>query len=147
MKPLLGNELEAANRAEVTALLIRAGFRVYRPEADVHGEDLVLRNPQGDLRSVQLKSRPHVDWHRYGDRGTWMLFPDPKFRLGRDWFLIEHDRLFATFKEWHGHTPGWSDMWSTPTLSKKLRLYLDPFSQTQWTDSGISAETPTEATA
>jgi hypothetical protein len=60
------NEQEAANRAEVTALLIRSGYRVYRPEADVHGEDLVLRAPpsddlrQGDLRAVQLKGRPTV---------------------------------------------------------------------------------------
>ena len=34
------NELEAANRAEAMVLLIRAGYRVYRPEADAYGEDL-----------------------------------------------------------------------------------------------------------
>jgi hemolysin activation/secretion protein len=49
------NEIEAANRAEVTAVLIRAGYRVYRPEADVSGEDLVIRIPEGELRSVQMK--------------------------------------------------------------------------------------------
>lgn len=38
---------EAANRAEVTALLIRYGYRVYRPEADIEGEVLVLRLPLG----------------------------------------------------------------------------------------------------
>ena len=40
-KPPTPNEIEAANRAEVTAILIRAGYRVYRPDADVSGEDLV----------------------------------------------------------------------------------------------------------
>ena len=87
MHSITSNEREAANRAEVTALLIRSGVRVYRPEADVQGEDLVLRNPSGGLRSVQLKSRPTVEQARYGGRGIWMLFPDPKFSLGRDWFL------------------------------------------------------------
>ncbi len=58
---LTSNEVEAANRAEATALLIRAGYRVYRPEADCYGEDLVVRTPTGELRAVQLKSRPTVD--------------------------------------------------------------------------------------
>lgn len=58
---LATNEREAANRAEVTALLIPEGYRVYRPEADSHGEDLILRTPRGALRAVQLKSRPAVD--------------------------------------------------------------------------------------
>jgi hypothetical protein len=31
--PLDSNEIEAANRAEATATLLRAGYRVYRPEA------------------------------------------------------------------------------------------------------------------
>jgi hypothetical protein len=66
--PLSSNELEAANRAEATALLIRSGYRIYRPEADVHGEDLVLRAPSGGLLPLQLKGRPTVDWPRYGGR-------------------------------------------------------------------------------
>jgi hypothetical protein len=45
MCPLTNNEIEAANRAESTALLIRAGYRVYRPEADCYGEDLIVRTP------------------------------------------------------------------------------------------------------
>jgi len=32
--PLSANEIEASNRAEAAAMLIRAGYRVYRPEAD-----------------------------------------------------------------------------------------------------------------
>jgi hypothetical protein len=60
------NEQEAANRAEATALLIRSGFRAYLPEANVQGEDLVVRDPGSLLRSVPLKSRPCVDWSRYG---------------------------------------------------------------------------------
>jgi hypothetical protein len=55
---LTSNELEAANRAEATALLIRAGYRVYRPEADGYGEDLVVRTPSGELLPLPLRSRP-----------------------------------------------------------------------------------------
>ena len=71
------NEIEAANRAEATAILIRAGYRVYRPEADVSGEDLVVRTPDGELRLVQMKSRPTVELRRYGGKNIWMLFPQP----------------------------------------------------------------------
>lgn len=60
--PLSPNEIEAANRAEATALLIRYGYRVYRPEADVSGEDLVIRTPEGALVAVQLKSRLTVNF-------------------------------------------------------------------------------------
>src|SRR5262249_4710726 len=73
---LTANEIEAANRAEATALLIRAGFRVYRPEADCYGEDLILRTPHGELLPVQLKGRAGVDWYKYGRiQSLWMLFP------------------------------------------------------------------------
>jgi len=92
--PLSANEIEAANRAEATTILIRAGYRVYRPEADVHGEDLIVRTSDGELRSVQMKGRPVVEWRRYGGRDIWMLFPDPLgSQPGRPWFFIKHDEL------------------------------------------------------
>ena len=126
------NEIEAANRAEATALLIRCGYRVYRPEADCYGEDLILRTPSGELRVVQLKSRPTVDRHRYGGRKVWMLFPDPKVgpnggSLGRDWFLLPHDKLHKWVKDKHGHAPKWNDAWTYPKISRKLSRFLQPF--------------------
>jgi hypothetical protein len=66
MSSLTSNEIEAANRAEATALLIRAGLRVYRPEADCYGEDLIVRDHDGQLHAVQLKSRPTVNPRKYG---------------------------------------------------------------------------------
>jgi hypothetical protein len=123
------NEIEAANRAEATALLIRAGYRVYRPEADCYGEDLILRAPAGELLSVQLKGRPAVDWNRYGKgKFLWMLFPDPKSAgTTRKWFLVPHDQLYAWVKFRHGHTPKWSEAWSYPTVSKELHRFLEEF--------------------
>lgn len=107
---LTSNEIEAANRAEATAILIRAGYRVYRPEPDVHGEDLVIGTPDGELHSVQVKRRPAVEWRRYGGRNIWMLFPDPRgSRPGRPWFLIRHDESFEWVKDRHGAAPGWSE--------------------------------------
>jgi hypothetical protein len=125
-------EIEAANRAEVTALLIRSGYRVYRPEADIDGEDLVLAMPEDskktaprELIKVQLKSRPYVDKPRYGGKKLWMLFPSAKFSPTerRDWFLIEHDVLFEWTKK--DRSEGWGDIWSYPTISKKLREFLE----------------------
>lgn len=125
------NEIEAANRAEITARLIRLRFRVYRPEADCHGEDLVLRTPDGKLLSVQLKSRPTVDWGKYGNNSIWMLFPDPKgdFTSGRKWFLVPHDELYKWFVAKHGHTSSMQDKqgWSVNGISELLAGFLGKF--------------------
>jgi len=133
---LTTNEIEAANRAEVTAILIRSGNRVYRPEADVSGEDLVIRKLGNDaLLLVQMKSRPMVHWSRYGGRNIWMLFPDPGGVIpGRPWFLIKHDELFECFKEQHGTSPGWAQRskanlaeWSERRIPNKLGEFLHRF--------------------
>jgi hypothetical protein len=121
---LTSNEVEAANRAEATALLIRAGYRVYRPEADCYGEDLVVRTPTGELRAVQLKSRPSVDEKRYGGGLIWMLFPDPKGGAGRAWFLVPHKELYRWFESRHGRADKWDGTWSVPYLSRDLRSFL-----------------------
>lgn len=132
-RKLSSNAVEAANRAEATALLIRAGYRVYRPEADVDGEDLVLRDPQGVFRPVQLKSSPYVEHRRYGGRSIWMLFPDPAGAIpGRDWFLIPHDTLYQRMEEKHGHTPKWSRAWRYPAITADLKVYLEPYSHRHW---------------
>ena len=93
------NVIEAVNRAEATARLLRLGFMVYGPEADIGGEDMVLRAPPPSrhLLSVQLKARLTVDQPRYGGRDIWMLFPARSYEHGtsRDWYLIPHDTLFA----------------------------------------------------
>jgi hypothetical protein len=131
-KKLTNNEIEAANRGEATALLIRAGYRVYRPEADCDGEDLIVRMPGGELRAVQLKGRPEVDWKRYGKgRSLWMLFPDRNSGgLDRKWFLIPHDQFYGWVKARHGHAKGWKEAWSFPTISRQLRKFLDKFTVT-----------------
>ena len=122
---------EAANRAEATALLLRLGYRLYRPEVDIYGEDLVVRRPEGELIGVQLKGRPFVHEAKYGGRELWMLFPSAKFdpSAKRDWFLVPHDDLFAWFKERHGHTPGWqkSPEWNTGKPSRLLLAWLAPY--------------------
>ena len=126
---LTSNELEAANRAEATALLIRAGYRVYHPEADCYGEDLILRTPSGELRAVQLKGRPAVDGNKYGKvQAPWMLFPDPKSSgLDRKWFLVPHAHFHKWVKGKHGHTIKWNNAWSYPYVPKKLGRFLEEF--------------------
>jgi hypothetical protein len=121
---LTSNEVEAANRAEATALMIRQGYRVYRPEADCYGEDLVVRAPTGELRAVQLKSRPTVDAKRYGESPIWMLFPDPKGRAARPWFLVPHKELYGWYESRHGRANKWNGTWSDPHVSSDLRSFL-----------------------
>ena len=122
---------EAANRAEATALLIRCGYRVYRPEADIEGEDLVLRTPsskevQGELLGVQLKPRIYVDRLRYGGLQLRMLFPIGPFtpEKPRSWYLVPHDPLFVEVEARHGHTPGWTGRWHSAKPSAALRDFL-----------------------
>lgn len=121
--------IEAANRGEATSLLIRCGYRVYRPEADIAGEDLVIRTPEGVLHGVQLKSRAIVDQKKYGDLGLLMLFPGGRFvpDTPRPWFLIPHDLLFPWVKDRHGSAKGWAEAWSYPGLSKDLQAFLAPY--------------------
>lgn len=123
------NEIEAANRAEVTALLVRAGYRVYRPEADTDGEDLVLRLLNGSLVTVQLKSRMTVDQTRYGERGLWMLFPSRTYSplKPRVWYLLPHDTLFALIEANHGNAPTWAGVWTSREVAGWLRDRL-----TEW---------------
>ncbi|GJD86682.1 hypothetical protein BHAOGJBA_0177 [Methylobacterium hispanicum] len=124
--------IEAANRAEATALLIRCGFRVYRPEADIEGEDLVLRQPAGMLIPVQLKPRIYVDGQRYSGLGLFMLFPLGPFTPAapRPWFLTPHDPLYAEVEKRHGHTPKWTGRWHSAYPGSALREYLAPFEVT-----------------
>ena len=132
---LTSNEIEAANRAEATAILIRGGIRVYRPEADVSGEDPAIRNLDGELLSVQMKGRPMVHWSLYGGHKMWMLFPDPAGVIPRrPWFFIKHDGLFDWFKERHGAAPGRVQRanahlaeWSERRLTDELRKFLQSF--------------------
>jgi len=121
--------IEAANRAEATALLMRLGYQVYRPEADVDGEDLVVKTPRGKLRAVQLKSCPVVN-RKYSGKNIWMLFPCDKYQpdAPREWFLIQHDRLFDWMQTAHGHTIslGQNGGWAATYVSKELRAFVKP---------------------
>lgn len=119
-------KIEAANRAEAVALLIRCGYRVYRPEIDIDGEDLLAFTPGGELRAIQMKGRAYVSKSKYGGKNLWLLFPSEKYagQACRDWYLVPHDRLYDWTKAKHGRAPKWQDEWSYPSLSKELRHFL-----------------------
>ena len=126
---LAGNEIEAANRAEVTVLLIRAGYRLYRPEADTEGEDLVVRTARGKLLAVQLKSRMTVNQEKYGSKSLWMLFPEGPFKndVRRKWFLVPHDKLYEVLKRKHGKAPAFVSGWSAANVPKDVGKALAKF--------------------
>jgi hypothetical protein len=118
--------VDAANRAEATAFLIRSGYKVYCPEADCDGEDLVVQHPSGELRAVRIKARPIVDWKRYGARRLWMLFPSAPYdhTALRGWFLILHDHFYNWVERRHLSAPKWASHWSYPIISEDLRAFL-----------------------
>jgi len=125
--------MEAANRAEASALLIRLGYKVYRPEADDDGEDLILRSPEGGLITVQLKARLHAEWSKYGGKGIWMLFPSAPWQqeVARDWYLVPHDALHEKLAERHGHTASFRQgRWTSMTPAKWLLEWLAPYELT-----------------
>ena len=127
--PFSSTITEAANRAEATALLIRCGYRVYRPEADMHGEDLVVRDRDDRLHGVQMKARPTVHWGKYGGRDLQMLFPSARYNesISRVWFLLPHDDLFRWVEERHSRAPKWNRAWTYPLPPKQLRSFLEPY--------------------
>lgn len=122
---------EAINRCEVTIHLLQKGYMVFRPEADVDGVDFVVRTPDGKYLSCQQKSRCIVQPEKYGGKSIWMIFPGKGKPLHRDWYLIEHDRLFTIQKRKHGSAPDWKnktkgEFWSEPvgkSLAEELKGY------------------------
>jgi hypothetical protein len=126
---LTSNEIETANRAEATALLIRAGYRVYRPEADCYGEDLTLHDPNGKRLAVQLKGRLTINWEKYGNKSLWMLFPSAPFNPAdkRDWFLVPHDRLYVLMEKRHGRADSFKKEWHCRNVALKDRPPLNKF--------------------
>jgi hypothetical protein len=121
-------EIEVANRAEATALLVRCGYRIYRPEADIAGEDLLLRSPKGGFRAVQLKGRMLVH-SKYGGIRLWMLFPDRPWQplTNRTWYLVPHDKLYDYLKSRHGRAKGWKDAWSKRNVPEADQPFLKKF--------------------
>ncbi len=103
--------IEAANRAEVTALLIRCSYRVYRPEADIEGEDLVLRLPDGTLGAAQLKPRDLRRPAAIRRPGPAHAVPRRPVHTGRaaSVVLVPHDPLFLEVERRHGGTPKWTE--------------------------------------
>jgi hypothetical protein len=81
-------------------------------------------DPAGTLVPVQLKSRPYVDSSRYSGKGIKMLFPQPKYALGRPWYLVPHDVLYAWVEKHHGGTPKWRGLWHSPSITPVLAAFL-----------------------
>jgi hypothetical protein len=126
---LSGAAEEAANRAEATAILIRLGYGVYRPEFDWNGEDLIVKTSDNKkFRVVQLKSRPFVDEYRYSNKNIWMLFPSGPFSTSsnRTWYLVPHDKLFQYTEDRHGHNASWEKHrnWSYASISREMSKFL-----------------------
>ena len=121
----LGPQLvEAANRAEVSALLIRGGYRVFTPEADFEGVDLLLQDPDGGLRKTQMKARPTCDG-KYRGKDIWMLFPAPgEVTFERDRFLIRYDNVYKEFKRRYKPAKDLVGR-SLSTMPKWLKDFLD----------------------
>lgn len=123
------NSVEAANRHELTAILIFAFCHVLTLHADINGVDIVIHTPEGEVRNTQIKARPTIEWERYGGRSIWMAFPDPqgeKIVGKRLWFHVKHDLLVDFFNQ-DGGKRGLDKEYSRSEISKKLLEFLQPY--------------------
>ena len=123
-------EIEAANRCEATTILIRHGYQIYSAMIDVNGEDIAVRTPDGELLSVQQKSRVVVDKKRYS--GKWLLFPGQGMPFQRKWYLVEHDKVWEWMFKKHGNATCWGTRnrdWSAE-VSRDFAEYFSAHSLT-----------------
>jgi hypothetical protein len=123
--------IEAYNLNEVSAIFLKKGFMLYRPEADVDGVDFIIQTPENNFLKCQLKSRAYVLWNKYGNKDIYMVFPAQGDSFNREWYLIPHDTLFQILKSKHGDAPNWNhsefgEHWNTP-VSKNLADELKSF--------------------
>jgi hypothetical protein len=124
--------VEAANLAEVTAILLGKNYMLYRPEADINGIDFLLTDPIDNVLKCQLKSRALIHPNKYGGKNIWMIFPGKGAPFARDWFLIPHDKLHELLKAKHGNASQWhhptlGEYWHTP-VSEELATKLSEYS-------------------
>jgi hypothetical protein len=139
--------IEAQNLNEVSTILLKKGFMLYRPEADVDGVDFIIQTPENNFLKCQLKSRAYVLWNKYGNKNIYMVFPEHGDSFNREWYLIPHDTLFQILKSLHGDAPNWNhsefgEYWHTP-VSKKLANDLKSFAisspTNQWGNKILSS--------
>jgi hypothetical protein len=110
---------------DATAFLASLGYRVYVSPDVTKVVDILIRDQEGQLKTVVLKQRPTVDWRAFGESGVLMLFPDPmESSSKRRWFLIEHDKLFFWMELKHGLAPSWKKRWNSSSISAELASFL-----------------------
>jgi len=108
---------EVINRNLLVSELLQHGFNAYLPVYD-RGIDLIaLREADGDVRRIQLKSRWIID-QKYVGREVWIAFPE-----GGRWYLAPHDHMIQYGEELgYCGTKSWIEggAYSCPTLGKPL---------------------------
>jgi hypothetical protein len=120
-----GQITEATNRALLTALFLKNGWMVYKPEADIGGVDmLVMRlDDKEEVRKVQLKSRWTIH-QKYLNKKIWICFPDRE-----KWYFCKHDEMIAIGRKCKLklESPSGDLFHTAPQLSRELQKSLEEF--------------------
>ena len=119
---------EAYNYQKLSGLLADFGITTIRLSADWEGADFIAQNAKTlEFIAVQLKGRFSLA-KKYRGKGLWIAFRD-----SQTWYLYDHDAVWDSLES-SGHglfaTKSWESdggHYNYPTLSKELRLLLEPY--------------------
>ncbi len=133
---LNSRQQEGFNFQKVSAVLADYGFTTIRLTSDWNGADFIAQHSDGvTFLKVQLKGRCAFS-RDYCGKDLHICFPD-----GGQWYLYPHDELLNQIETDIGDTVSWKDRggYSYPTLSKRLRLLLEPYRLVAEEARGVSS--------
>ena len=121
-KNLKGRFIEAINRTELDAVMLRDGYIPFLPVIDGGIDVIYFREADAKILYVQTKGRVCI-YKKYLRRKIWMAFSEDD-----QWYLYRHDDL-VKFCESEGlwvHTPSWRNKggYSVKKIPRPMRIWM-----------------------
>ena len=115
--------IEAINRTELDAVMLRRGYIPFLPVIDVGIDVIYYREADRKLRFVQAKGRVCIE-KKYNDRQIEIAFSEDG-----QWYLYPHDDLvkFCEANDLWVHTSSWQDKgaYSAENVPPKMREWIN----------------------
>lgn len=114
--------IEAINRTELDAVMLRRGYIPFLPVIDSGIDVVYFREADRDLRFVQAKGRVCID-QKYAGRKIEIAFSEDG-----QWYLYPHDDLveFCKVARLWLHTPSWREKggYSVKKIPEPMREWM-----------------------